>query len=818
MQQDEWIRTRAREETRKGRKRLRIRVGTFNVNGKLPSQDLSAWIQGILPPMKQGEAELIGRPPSIPPMQTISPLTNILRNPMESWTSRKPSPQDSPEPQELVPEPLDTSSDPDLFVLSFQEVDLSTEALIYSTSTMREDAWCTAVFAALGEKGVLYEKLTSKQLVGMLVIFVVKKSIKGCFGDVRTSVAGAGLLGVMGNKGGVAVRVTFTPPAPPQPEAEKSDDKQSNSDEEKKSLSAASDKPTSNSINPGPTTLTFVNAHLAAFDEMSDRRNADYHDLSRRLIFEASEEQKRQKRIEKGASNYYDDEDGPELIQGGVGVFESDAVFWMGDLNYRLDLADADIRNVLADTEWDGKYDTLLRFDQLKKAMINERAFSSFREFPISHAPSYRFSPGLLTDKLGYDVKRKPAWTDRILNMPSAACQVHQRTYTSHPQITMSDHRPVAADFDVDVDYYDKDFHEAAVQKLYRLVGHMEDSHDRPIVKVDDTFVEFGKVFYGRPVSREIKIENAGKTPCVFRFVPADTDIPIHPDWLRIEPLAGLLLPGETARITLSVLIDNPLAAVMNVRPKDLSGTLILHTVTGKDHFISISGEYQYTCFANKLSTLTRLPGPIRSLASPTDLRAKHRPISASREVMRLVNWLMSTSGNMDDLFLKSADENMMDTIRECLDTGADFPHNAQTADSEVSLAFAVTLLRLLDSLVDPVIPAALHSKCMQMTNRDEAMEILGVLPPTSVNVWISVSAFLHYICQTSEDNQHAQKLAEVFAPVIMRDDTDSATTTLPASPAGKRSLFSFSSVDHYMVLCGVVCMFLKVLGKKKKG
>ncbi|KAF8975889.1 hypothetical protein BDQ17DRAFT_236495 [Cyathus striatus] len=120
--------------------------------------------------------------------------------------------------------------------------------------------------------------------------------------------------------------------------------------------------------------------------------------------------------------------------------------------------------------------------------------------------------------------------------MPSAACQVHQRTYTSHPQITMSDHRPVAADFDVDVDYYDKDFHEAVVQKLYRLVGHMEDSHDRPIVKVDDTFIEFGKVFYGRPVSREIKIENAGKTPCVFRFVPADTDIPIHPDWLRIEP------------------------------------------------------------------------------------------------------------------------------------------------------------------------------------------------------------------------------------------------------------------------------------------
>ena len=50
--------------------------------------------------------------------------------------------------------------DPDLLVFGFQELDLSTEALIYSTGTAREDAWCLAIFAALGEKGVKYEKVT----------------------------------------------------------------------------------------------------------------------------------------------------------------------------------------------------------------------------------------------------------------------------------------------------------------------------------------------------------------------------------------------------------------------------------------------------------------------------------------------------------------------------------------------------------------------------------------------------------------------------------------------------------------------------------
>lgn len=106
-------------------------------------------------------------------------------------------------------------SDPDLIVLGFQELDLSTEALLYATSTTKEDAWAAAIFAGLGEKGILYEKvscfllflccdimsnacqLASKQLVGMLIIAIVKKSRLSCFSDITLSAAGAGIMGVM---------------------------------------------------------------------------------------------------------------------------------------------------------------------------------------------------------------------------------------------------------------------------------------------------------------------------------------------------------------------------------------------------------------------------------------------------------------------------------------------------------------------------------------------------------------------------------------------------------------------------------------------
>jgi phosphatidylinositol-bisphosphatase len=108
-----------------------------------------------------------------------------------------------------------SGSDPDLLVLGFQELDLSTEALLYATRTLREDAWVSAILAGLGEKGILYEKvlgflrflcrdlmndvcqLASKQLVGMLIIAIVKKSRLSYFSDITLSAAGAGIMGVM---------------------------------------------------------------------------------------------------------------------------------------------------------------------------------------------------------------------------------------------------------------------------------------------------------------------------------------------------------------------------------------------------------------------------------------------------------------------------------------------------------------------------------------------------------------------------------------------------------------------------------------------
>ncbi|KAJ7802539.1 DNase I-like protein [Mycena olivaceomarginata] len=714
---DEWIRSRVRETSSKGKQNLRVRIGTFNVNGNLPSQDLSPWVGG------NGNDNTSD--PFIPPLKEISPFSigEVAKNPFDTPAA--------PAPSRVVlgeKDSVDADADPglDLLVLGFQELDLSTEALIYSTSTLKEEAWCTAAFAALGARAELYEKLGSKQLVGMLIVVIVRRTLRPCFSEIKTSAAGTGIMGLMGNKGGTAIRMKFTPPA------------------------------TDAVKNPGPTVLTFVNAHLAAFDEMVEKRNADFHDLAKRLRFDL----------------------GPTLPEGATApvpvtcnIFESDALFWMGDLNYRIDVADADVRIILAAEEWaESRYETLLQYDQLKSAVRANKAFDMFSEGPITHLPTYRFNAGLLKDDLGYDLKRRPAWTDRVLFTSNVFAPVQQLSYTGHPQITQSDHRPVSAEFTIEVDLYNQPAAEAAADKLYRQLNGLEDAHEdtnaRINLKIMNAAVELGKVSYKQTVTQQVGIRNIGKVPCAYRLVPIDPESSVHPDWLKVEPMTALLLPDELAYITLTAYVDNDSASRLNIDHKALECILILHTVMGKDHFIAVTAEYVPTCFANTL-----------------ELLAADRAINAPREIMRLVNWMMGPDLHLDNVFVSPADETKVATIRECLDTGADFPFSPDSKDDQAPVAFGETLFRLLDSLPEPLIPVELHLRCSEATNRYEAFELLDALPPTAVNVWISVTAFLHFVCQSSADpDAKTQKIAGLFAPVLLRD------TSNLASPVGRRN------------------------------
>lgn len=67
------------------------------------------------------------------------------------------------------------------------------------------------------------------------------------------------------------------------------------------------------------------------------------------------------------------------------------AVFWLGDLNYRISEMDSDLVRRLADT---GKYDELLENDQLIKQRSERKCFRGFKEGEIKFKPTYKYDPG----------------------------------------------------------------------------------------------------------------------------------------------------------------------------------------------------------------------------------------------------------------------------------------------------------------------------------------------------------------------------------------------------------------------------------------
>jgi len=212
----------------------------------------------------------------------------------------------------------------------------------------------------------------------------------------------------------------------------------------------------------GETDLTFISAHLAPHEFALQRRNEDWKNIVRRLVFSSSATNTRVISSTAG-------EERPllSLNPHDSTIYKPTShLFVAGDLNYRTSLISPSPTDHIDsfpqpnhDQSSPRSFSRFFENDQLSQERAAGRTCHDLIEPAVTFPPTYKYDTETTSadpddERLPWAKHRWPSWCDRILyrEMPASKAKLQALKYVSLGISRTSDHRPVALEVRVPLD------------------------------------------------------------------------------------------------------------------------------------------------------------------------------------------------------------------------------------------------------------------------------------------------------------------------------------------------------------------------------